>query len=63
MAEIRNRSRSKDIQAIPQSDDEEVTDIPGNPQLQDTKALPQGSDKTTEVLDTALKDLTPRVQR
>lgn len=60
MAEIRNRSRSKDIQSVPQSDDEEVTDIPGNPQLQDTKALPQGSDKTTEVLDTALKDLTPR---
>eukprot|EP00105_Crassostrea_gigas_P022153 XP_011441561.1 PREDICTED: phosphatidate cytidylyltransferase, photoreceptor-specific-like [Crassostrea gigas] len=60
MAEIRNRSRSKDIQSVPQSDDEEVTDIQGNPQLQDTKALPQGSDKTTEVLDTALKDLTPR---
>lgn len=58
--EVHNCKCQFSLQSVPQSDDEEVTDIQGNPQLQDTKALPQGSDKTTEVLDTALKDLTPR---
>mgnify|MGYP000231338348 CR=1 FL=1 len=40
------------------SSDDEVTDMPGNPSLQNT--IPQGTEKTPEALDTALKDLTPR---
>ncbi|KAL5019213.1 hypothetical protein ScPMuIL_004935 [Solemya velum] len=39
---------------------EEEDELPASPDLKEMSALPQGSDKTTEVLDTALKDLTPR---
>ena len=40
-------------------DDEEEEEVPlFNPNA--SKELPQASDQTTEALDTALKDLTPR---
>ena len=39
-------------------DDEEEEALLFNPDA--SKELPQASDQTTEVLDTALKDLTPR---
>lgn len=48
------------LKESPHSDEDEAVDLPGNPQLKDPQSIPQGSDKTTEALDTALKDLTPR---
>ncbi|KAK3090309.1 hypothetical protein FSP39_010821, partial [Pinctada imbricata] len=40
--------------------EEEEEELPGSPHTINTAELPQGSDKTTEALDNALKDLTPR---
>ena len=44
--------------ATPGGDAEDVEEI--SPDFSDNATLPQGSDKTTEVIDSALKDLPPK---
>lgn len=45
-----------------QASESEEDDIIGKPNLRAAgDQIPQGSDKTTEALDSALKDLTPRL--
>ena len=49
---------SQPSSATPSGDAEEVEEI--SPDFSDNATLPQGSDKTTEVIDSALKDLPPK---